>query len=131
MDVMKLTPEELGKGSPIRLERCGSEYDIYWKMALEMLDLIKENNAKGKTTFMIVPYGPLGGYSVGGVCRAASIRMGGDDMRDAILRYVRRKHGVLIGENMAEDAKIRIGSLRAGGDRTCDVRGRALPCPCG
>ena len=64
MDVMKLTPEELGKGSPIRLERCGSEHDVYWKMALEMLDVIKENNAKGKTTFMIVPYGPLGGYSV-------------------------------------------------------------------
>ena len=64
MDIMKLLPEELGKGSPIRLERCGSEHDIYWKMALEMLDLIQENNAKGKTTFMIVPYGPLGGYSV-------------------------------------------------------------------
>jgi len=64
MDVMKISPEELGEGSSIRLERCGSEHDIYWKMALEMLDLIKENDKKGKTTFMIVPYGPLGGYGV-------------------------------------------------------------------
>jgi len=47
-------------------------------------------------------------------------------MRDAIVRYVRRKHGVLIGENMAEDAKIRIGCLRSTGERTCDVRGRDL-----
>lgn len=64
MDIMKMSPEELGKGSSIRLERCGSEHDIYWKTALEMLDVIKENNAQGKTTFMIIPYGPLGGYSV-------------------------------------------------------------------
>ena len=64
--------------------------------------------------------------SLGGVCRAASIRMGGDDMRDAILRYVRRKHGVLIGESMAEDAKIRIGCLQSTGDRSCEVRGRDL-----
>ncbi|MBR5922726.1 MAG: glucosamine-6-phosphate isomerase [Clostridia bacterium] len=64
MDITLLKPEELGNGSSIKLERCNTEHDIYWKMALEMLDVIKENNAKGKTTFMIIPYGPLGGYSV-------------------------------------------------------------------
>jgi len=64
--------------------------------------------------------------SLGGVCLSASIRSAGDDMRDAIIRYVRRKHGVLIGEGMAEDAKVRIGCLRPEGDRSCDVRGRDL-----
>ena len=47
MDIMKLSPEELGNGSTIKLERCGSEHDIYWKMALEMLDVIKENGCGG------------------------------------------------------------------------------------
>ncbi len=61
---MRIPTEDLGKGSSIKLERCGSEHDIYWKMALEMIDVIKENNAKGKTTLMIIPYGPLGSYSV-------------------------------------------------------------------
>ena len=32
--------------------------------------------------------------SLGGICRSGSIRTGGDAMRDAIIRYVRRKHGV-------------------------------------
>ncbi len=63
MDIMKLTPEELGKGSPIAFERCETEHDIYWRMSIEMLELIEENNKNGKTTFMIVPYGPLGCYS--------------------------------------------------------------------
>ena len=37
--------------------------DLYWKMAIEVLELIQENNAKGEKTVMIVPYGPLGPYA--------------------------------------------------------------------
>ena len=65
--------------------------------------------------------------SLGGVCRSLSIPAAGDAMRDAIIRYVRRKHGVLIGEAMAEEAKLRIGCVwepREG--QTCEVRGRDL-----
>ena len=58
-----IPPEELGKGSPIKLEVCDSEFDLYWKMAIEVFDLIKENNEKGKKTVMIVPYGPVGPYA--------------------------------------------------------------------
>lgn len=46
---------ELGKNSSIRLEVCETEHDIYWKIAIEVFVLIKENNRIGKETVMIVP----------------------------------------------------------------------------
>ena len=52
--------EELTKTSKIRLEVCDVEVDMYWKVAMEVLSVIEENNRKNKTTFMIVPYGPRG-----------------------------------------------------------------------
>ncbi|HAB00959.1 MAG TPA: glucosamine-6-phosphate isomerase [Ruminococcaceae bacterium] len=55
--------EELTKTSKIRLEVCDVEVDMYWKVAMEVLSVIEENNRKNKTTFMIVPYGPLGPYA--------------------------------------------------------------------
>lgn len=58
-----IPPEELGKGSHIRLERCETEQDLYWKMAIEVAELIAANNKAGEETVMIVPYGPLGPYS--------------------------------------------------------------------
>ena len=54
--------EELAKNSKIKLNVCDHEVDMYWKVAMEVLEIISENNRKGKTTFMIVPYGPLGPY---------------------------------------------------------------------
>jgi len=64
--------------------------------------------------------------SLGGVCSSGSIRIGGDALRDAIIRHVRREHGVIIGEAMAEDAKRKVGCLRSEGQRSCEVRGRDL-----
>ena len=55
--------EDLGKGSGIVLERCETEQDLYWKMAIEVIETIAENNKKGEPTVMIVPYGPIGPYS--------------------------------------------------------------------
>ncbi len=55
--------EELVKNSKIKLDICDVEVDMYWKVAMEVLRIIEENNKKGKTTFMIVPYGPLGPYA--------------------------------------------------------------------
>ena len=54
--------DELGKGSKIKLAVCDTEHDLYWRMAIEVLEVIKENNAKGEDTIMVVPYGPLGPY---------------------------------------------------------------------
>lgn len=63
MDINRIPPEELGKGSSIVLERCEVEQDMYWKVAIEVLETIEENNKKGEPTLMVVPYGPLGPYS--------------------------------------------------------------------
>jgi glucosamine-6-phosphate deaminase len=57
-----LKPEELGVGSTIKLDVSQTEVDIYWKVAMEVLELISDNNRKGEPTVMVVPYGPLGPY---------------------------------------------------------------------
>ena len=57
-----IKPEDLGKGSSIKLDVSQAEVDIYWKVAIEVLEVIAENNKKGEPTVMVVPYGPLGPY---------------------------------------------------------------------
>src|ERR1700723_1359385 len=48
--------------------------------------------------------------SLNGIVYAASVRMGGDKFDEAIILYVRRNYGILIGEATAERIKIEIGS---------------------
>ena len=65
--------------------------------------------------------------SLGGMVVSASIKIAGDDFDDAIVRYMRKKHNLLIGERTAEDIKIRIGSAYPRPESvTVDVRGRNL-----
>ena len=65
--------------------------------------------------------------SLGGTVVSASIKIAGDDLDDAIVRYMRKKHNLLIGERTAEDIKIRIGSAYPRPESvTVDVRGRNL-----
>ena len=45
-----------------------------------------------------------------GIVAAETLRMGGMDLDDAIVTYVRRKYGVIIGQSTAEQLKIRIGA---------------------
>ncbi|MDO4512749.1 MAG: rod shape-determining protein [Lachnospiraceae bacterium] len=63
--------------------------------------------------------------SLGGTVVSASIKIAGDDFDDALVRYIRKKHNLLIGERSAEDIKIKIGTAfpRAEVDYM-DVRGR-------
>ena len=61
-DYYTLSIEEVKKNAKIKLNFCEHEVDMYWKAAIEVLEVIEENNKNGKTTFMIVPYGPLGPY---------------------------------------------------------------------
>ncbi len=63
MDINRIKKEDLGKGSNIKLEVCDTEVDMYWKVAIEVLETIEENNKKGEPTLMVVPYGPIGPYS--------------------------------------------------------------------
>lgn len=65
--------------------------------------------------------------SLGGVVVSESIKVAGDKFDEAIIRYVRRKHNVLIGERTAEEIKIRIGCAWSRDEnRFLDVKGRCL-----
>lgn len=65
--------------------------------------------------------------SLGGVVVSESIKVAGDKFDEAIIRYCRRKHNVLIGERTAEEIKIKIGSAWPREEpRALDVKGRCL-----
>ena len=65
--------------------------------------------------------------SLGGVVVSESIKIAGDKFDEAIMRYVRRKYNVLIGERTAESIKIRIGAVyRHDVPKTMEVKGRCL-----
>jgi rod shape-determining protein MreB len=49
--------------------------------------------------------------SLGGIVVSRSLRVGGYEMDDAIVRYVRDQHRLLIGQERAEEAKIAVGSV--------------------
>jgi rod shape-determining protein MreB len=65
--------------------------------------------------------------SLGGVVALEAVRVGSFDIDEAIKNYVRREHGIAIGERTAEEIKIQIGSAEPGtDDREADIRGRDL-----
>ena len=65
--------------------------------------------------------------SLGGVVELDAVRVGSFDIDAAIQSYVRREHGVAIGEITASEIKIQIGSAEPGPeDRDADIRGRDL-----
>ena len=65
--------------------------------------------------------------SLGGTVVSASIKVAGDDFDEAIVRWMRKKHNLLVGERSAEDLKIKIGTVYDIGEETfMDVRGRDL-----
>ncbi len=49
--------------------------------------------------------------SLGGTVVSESIRVAGDDFDEAIVRYMRKKHNLLIGDRTAEEIKIAVGSV--------------------
>ena len=65
--------------------------------------------------------------SLGGTVVSTSIKIAGDDFDEAIVRYMRKKHNLLIGERTAEDIKITIGAAyRRPEVLTMEVKGRNL-----
>jgi rod shape-determining protein MreB len=65
--------------------------------------------------------------SLNGIVYASSVRIGGDRFDDAIINYVRRNYGILIGEATAERVKIEIGSAYPGQQvNEISVKGRNL-----
>jgi rod shape-determining protein MreB len=67
----------------------------------------------------------VGVLSVGGLVVTLSLRVGGDQMDDAIAAHVRRSHNLVIGEATAERIKFEIGAATLSSEpRTARVRGR-------
>lgn len=63
--------------------------------------------------------------SLGGIVSGRSARVGGDDMDEAIVKFVRRNYNLMIGERTAEDVKISIGSVwPLDEELSTEVRGR-------
>ncbi|MDQ7031460.1 MAG: rod shape-determining protein [Desulfonauticus sp.] len=65
--------------------------------------------------------------SLSAIAYSESVRVAGDEMNEAIQRYMQEEHRLLIGENMAEEVKIKIGSAFPLPDKlTCRVLGKNL-----
>ena len=69
----------------------------------------------------------VGVISLGGMVYKGSVRVGGDKFDEAIISYIRRNYGMLIGEPTAESIKKKIGSAFPGSEvKEMEVRGRNL-----
>ena len=89
------------------------------------LDITKPNGS------MVVDIGggtcDIAVISLGGVVERESIKVAGDKFDDAIIKYVRNKYKLMIGEKTAEDLKINIGSaFKNSRDLTYIMKGRNL-----
>ena len=65
--------------------------------------------------------------SLSGIVESTSIKIAGDQFDEAIVKYIRRKHNVLIGERTAEELKINIGCVfPRPEEKTIEAKGRCL-----
>ncbi len=66
-------------------------------------------------------------HSMGGIVVSRSLRVAGDEMDQDIIEYIRNKYNLLIGERMAEQIKMEIGSaFSMESEKTMNIRGRNL-----
>ncbi len=86
----------------------------------------------GPTGSMVVDIGggttDIAVLSLNGIVTKCSLRVGGDKFDEAISRYIRREHNLMIGERSAEEIKMAVGSAIPEGrpSASYDVRGRNL-----
>jgi rod shape-determining protein MreB len=65
--------------------------------------------------------------SLAGIVYSASIRVGGDEMDQAVISYIKRKYNMVIGERTAEQVKIQLGSaVPTSEEKTMEIKGRDL-----
>lgn len=65
--------------------------------------------------------------SLGGIVVSRSLRIGGDELDDAIVHYIKKEYNLMIGERTAEDIKITIGSAyKLEEETTHNISGRDL-----
>jgi rod shape-determining protein MreB len=65
--------------------------------------------------------------SLGGIVTSQSVRIGGDELDDAIITFIKKEHSLALGERTAEEIKIKMGSAWPMEDElTAEIRGRDL-----
>jgi rod shape-determining protein MreB len=66
--------------------------------------------------------------SLGGIVCSKSLRVGGDKVDEAIVKYIRREYNLAIGERTAEELKIEIGTahLQGAAEKDMEIRGRDM-----
>lgn len=115
-------------------------YDAARQAGAREVDLIEEPMAAAigaglpvwdPTGSMVVDIGggtsEVAVISLGDIVTAQSVRVAGDDMDEAIISYIRRKHNLLIGERTAEQIKIQIGSAyEYENEGSMEIKGRNL-----
>jgi len=88
-------------------------------------------DVSGPTGRMVVDIGggttDIAVISLGGIVVSESIKVAGDKMDESIMRYVRRKYNMLIGERTAEHIKMTVGAVYSHKTpKTMKVKGRDL-----
>ena len=67
------------------------------------------------------------GHMIVDIVESTSIKIAGDQFDEAIVKYIRRKHNVLIGERTAEELKMQIGCVfPRPEEQTVEIKGRCL-----
>jgi rod shape-determining protein MreB len=65
--------------------------------------------------------------SLGGIVVSQSLRVGGDEMDEAIVNYIKKEYKLLVGQQTAEEIKLEIGSaFRLSDEIQAEVRGRDM-----
>lgn len=65
--------------------------------------------------------------SLGGIVTSNSLRVGGNHMDEAIMKHIKKTHGMIIGETTAEQIKIKLGCVvDRGKDLSMEARGRDM-----
>ncbi|CAJ1317834.1 rod shape-determining protein [Paenibacillus nuruki] len=65
--------------------------------------------------------------SMGDIVTSSSLKVAGDKFDESVMRHIKNKYKLLIGERTAEDIKINIATVRPGGlQREMDIRGRDI-----
>ena len=67
--------------------------------------------------------------SLSGIVESASIKIAGDEFDEAVVKYIRRKHNLLIGDRTAEELKMTIGCVfqeEGAEEQTMEIKGRCL-----
>ena len=111
-----------------------SDYETTAKMLKYFLDKANASKLFKPRVVVCVPSGvteveqrAVIDASLGGIVTSTSIKCAGDKFDEAIIKYVRKKYSVAIGERTAEDIKMQIGSVYFREEPvSCTFKGRSL-----